>query len=374
VISRVATALKTKPAAAVSSSLSSASSAASKSLAAPAMQSSASAPSLQGVPPLSASAASTTVFGKRLSDLSSEGDDAKKSSPRSKNYLPVVVRAAIAEIDRHLALEPPVFALTGLFREAVSHGKLRSMRARIDAGENVDLRDEESPHFAANLLKLWLRELPTPLLPLPVQERLLAVLAADDETDDTTAEAVRVALAKMNAGRRTAVLEIVGLLHRCAQKHEKTRMNARQHRGGVWPGAAAAAAAGADNRGADAHGARQPRHDAPHRAAPAREQVAPANDAPAADARRRPSPPPPPPRRRSRRRATASRAAPHSARRRRAARPTTTHCCRPTTKTTTTTTTTTTTCSTPSTTAATPRAAATKAPSSCMSRVACRRR
>lgn len=218
VISRVATALKTKPAPAAASSGKST---------LPTISPSSSSPSLlQGVPPLSASASSTTVFGKRLSDLSSEGDDAKKSSPRSKNYLPVVVRAAIAEIDRHLQLEPPVFALTGLFREAVSHGKLRAMRARIDAGETVDLRDEESPHFAANLLKLWLRELPSPLLPAPVQERLLAVLAADDETDDATAEAVRVALAKMNAGRRTAVLEIVGLLHRCSQKHEKTRMNA----------------------------------------------------------------------------------------------------------------------------------------------------
>jgi hypothetical protein len=186
-----------------------------------------SAAAAAGGAPSSPRGGALAVFGKRLSELQAPSDDDSKS-PRHRNFLPGIVRAAISEIDRHLVdNKPSAHSLQGLFREAVSHTKLNNMRARIDAGEQVDLRDEDSPHFAANLLKLWLRELPTPLLPDAVQERILRQCGGDvGDADGGAAEAIRVALSKMNAGRRAACLEIVGLLTRCVQHQERTRMTA----------------------------------------------------------------------------------------------------------------------------------------------------
>lgn len=52
----------------------------------------------------------------------------------------------------------------GIFRISGGNSQLKELRKSYDSGEEVDLNDVEDPHIVAGLLKLYLRELPVPLL------------------------------------------------------------------------------------------------------------------------------------------------------------------------------------------------------------------
>lgn len=65
----------------------------------------------------------------------------------------------------------------GLFRLCGSVVRTRKLRQRWDHGERVDLKHEEDVSTVASLLKLFLRELPTPIVPEPQCKRLLLSLA-----------------------------------------------------------------------------------------------------------------------------------------------------------------------------------------------------
>jgi RhoGAP domain len=56
----------------------------------------------------------------------------------------------------------------GIFRVSPEAEQMNKFRAAIDAGERVDVRSASSVHVAAGLLKLYLRELPCPLLSGPL--------------------------------------------------------------------------------------------------------------------------------------------------------------------------------------------------------------
>ena len=61
----------------------------------------------------------------------------------------------------------------GLFRLCGSVSRTNQLRQWWDCGGGVDLEQEEDVHTVASLLKLFLRELPNPLLPEPYCKQLL---------------------------------------------------------------------------------------------------------------------------------------------------------------------------------------------------------
>lgn len=52
----------------------------------------------------------------------------------------------------------------GLFRIAASNGAIESIRQKLDDDQEVSF-DSVHPHLKANLIKIFLRELPEPLIP-----------------------------------------------------------------------------------------------------------------------------------------------------------------------------------------------------------------
>ncbi|XP_038149806.1 protein FAM13B-like isoform X1 [Cyprinodon tularosa] len=64
----------------------------------------------------------------------------------------------------------------GLFRLSGSVARTRQLRQRWDLGEKVDLEQEGDVPTVASLLKLFLRELPTPLVPEPQRKQLVLSL------------------------------------------------------------------------------------------------------------------------------------------------------------------------------------------------------
>lgn len=64
----------------------------------------------------------------------------------------------------------------GLFRLCGSVVRTRQLRQRWDSGERVDLEHEQDVPTVASLLKLFFRELPTPIIPEPERKQLVLSL------------------------------------------------------------------------------------------------------------------------------------------------------------------------------------------------------
>jgi len=69
----------------------------------------------------------------------------------------------------------------GLFRVSGNLRKIQDYRERFDRGENLTFPDEEDPHTVTGVFKLWLREIPDPLLTKDLYEMFIAAAAFEDE-------------------------------------------------------------------------------------------------------------------------------------------------------------------------------------------------
>lgn len=68
------------------------------------------------------------------------------------------------------------FQHRGLFRLCGSVVRMRTLRQRWDRGESVDLQNDGDVPTVASLLKLFLRELPVPIVPEPQRKHLIHTL------------------------------------------------------------------------------------------------------------------------------------------------------------------------------------------------------
>jgi Rho GTPase-activating protein 1 len=74
--------------------------------------------------------------------------------------MPHIVEAACRALDTPRALEQE-----GIFRLSGTLSRMKELRGQYDRGVLVDLDKEPEVHAVAGLLKMWLRELPDPLIP-----------------------------------------------------------------------------------------------------------------------------------------------------------------------------------------------------------------
>ncbi|KAM3863109.1 protein FAM13B-like [Diretmus argenteus] len=92
--------------------------------------------------------------------------------------VPLVLRHMVEFLDRNGVHQ------RGLFRLSGSVVRTRQLRLRWDSGERVDLQQEGDVPTIACLLKLFLRELPTPLVPEPqLKELVLSYTEYADEAE-----------------------------------------------------------------------------------------------------------------------------------------------------------------------------------------------
>lgn len=74
--------------------------------------------------------------------------------------MPQIVESACRALDTPRAMEQE-----GIFRLSGTLSRIRELRAQYDRGLAADLEKEMELHVVSGLLKMWLRELPEPLIP-----------------------------------------------------------------------------------------------------------------------------------------------------------------------------------------------------------------
>eukprot|EP00012_Vannella_robusta_P009987 CAMPEP_0206196538 /NCGR_PEP_ID=MMETSP0166-20121206/8511_1 /ASSEMBLY_ACC=CAM_ASM_000260 /TAXON_ID=95228 /ORGANISM="Vannella robusta, Strain DIVA3 518/3/11/1/6" /LENGTH=675 /DNA_ID=CAMNT_0053614039 /DNA_START=16 /DNA_END=2043 /DNA_ORIENTATION=+ len=122
-------------------------------------------------------ASSTTrIFGVPLAQV---------SHPAKYGGLPPVVAKTIE------FLEDTSLQLEGIFRISGNQSEVLAMKKAFDEGQDVNVRECSSPHVAAGLLKLYLRDLPEPLFTFSLYDIFIALYGT------VTNEAVRVTYYKI---------------------------------------------------------------------------------------------------------------------------------------------------------------------------------
>jgi hypothetical protein len=110
------------------------------------------------VPDKPPSSGQARVFGLPLSQL---------MGTRGENGIPIVILAAVAFISKQ-GMETE-----GVFRRSPSSGQLKEVKRAFDDGVVPDFTKFDAPvHLAAVILKLFLRELPMPLIPVSIYPQL----------------------------------------------------------------------------------------------------------------------------------------------------------------------------------------------------------
>jgi RhoGAP domain len=84
------------------------------------------------------------------------------------NDIPSIVEKAIT------FLVANGLTLEGIFRKSGSADQISFHRAQMDEGGEPDFESEADPHVVAGVLKLWIRELPEPLLTYELYDAWLA--------------------------------------------------------------------------------------------------------------------------------------------------------------------------------------------------------
>jgi hypothetical protein len=66
-----------------------------------------------------------------------------------------------------------VIQVPGIFRVSGAQVDVLALKACFDRAEDVDLSTCKDPHVVANVLKLYLRELPNPLLTMELYPKFI---------------------------------------------------------------------------------------------------------------------------------------------------------------------------------------------------------
>ncbi|KAM6923197.1 protein FAM13A-like isoform 1-T1 [Lycodopsis pacificus] len=111
----------------------------------------------------------------------------------------------------------------GLFRLCGSVVRTRKLRQRWDRGEKVDLEHEEDVSTVASLLKLFLREMPTAIVPEPQREQLvLSLTGYADEAEMN--RSLRENLCHLPDGNLIILSYLIHFLSRVAAHSQSNHM------------------------------------------------------------------------------------------------------------------------------------------------------
>lgn len=163
---------------------------------------------------IEAIAQSRPLFGVPLAE-------ALETPSHVQNGLPIVVAQCLRFLYEHgLGVE-------GIFRVPGDRALLNELRTAYDAGERVDLAAVRDPHAVASLLKMYLRDLPEPLIPEALYDPLLAT-----QTDPALAQApaaaharVRELLATMPAPNTHVLQHVIAFAAELARHSSTNKMS-----------------------------------------------------------------------------------------------------------------------------------------------------
>ena len=157
-------------------------------------------------------AQSRPLFGVPLAE-------ALETPSHVQNGLPIVVAQCLRFLYEHgLGVE-------GIFRVPGDRALLNELRTAYDAGERVDLAVVRDPHAVASLLKMYLRDLPEPLIPEALYDPLLAT-----QTDPALAPAaaharIRALLAALPAPNTHVLQHVLAFAAELARHSRTNKMS-----------------------------------------------------------------------------------------------------------------------------------------------------
>ena len=112
-------------------------------------------------------------------------------------------------------------ALPGLFRISGDSREIAELKVKWDVGEAVDLC-AYSPHSVSGLLKMWLRELPEPLLTYELYQPLIDLFRQMQLHPSAPASASASAASPQQALQQSAHQPLLDLLERLPSLHRRT--------------------------------------------------------------------------------------------------------------------------------------------------------
>eukprot|EP01103_Thecamoeba_quadrilineata_P008064 TRINITY_DN17852_c0_g1_i1.p1 TRINITY_DN17852_c0_g1~~TRINITY_DN17852_c0_g1_i1.p1 ORF type:complete len:606 (-),score=137.21 TRINITY_DN17852_c0_g1_i1:59-1876(-) len=154
----------------------------------------------------SATGAATKVFGTPLAKV--------MSRPNNTN-LPLILDKSLSFLEKH-GLE-----VEGLFRISASASVIEKYKDEFDLSKDVDLAGVDDPHIVGGLLKLYLRELPEPLLTHSLYDSFLRVLDVQNEVQVTK---LKELVQQLPIPNRKVLQQLLGYLSKVAQHSQKNFM------------------------------------------------------------------------------------------------------------------------------------------------------
>ncbi len=157
--------------------------------------------------PPNAAAAPGQVFGQPLDEVM-----ARERERDASAAVPRCLRDGISYIFRKgLGVE-------GIFRLSGAKGEVDALKLAYDEGEEVDLNNVRDPNVVASMLKLYLRELPEPLLPCKDYDSYLAAVQLG--SDAATVARLGELLRGVSSNSRAVLAEFVRVLS-CVARNSK---------------------------------------------------------------------------------------------------------------------------------------------------------
>lgn len=140
-------------------------------------------------------------------------------------FVPSIVQSCISY------LIPKYENVVGIFRINGNQKDILTYRENMNNGITVSFENEENCHNISNLLKLFIRELPDPLIPIDIQDELLTCLTIRDEQKKL--EEIHKLLALIPKSNLYVLKDIVYMLNRLSKNSNINKMDS-QNLSTVW--------------------------------------------------------------------------------------------------------------------------------------------
>jgi len=112
----------------------------------------------------------------------------------------------------------------GLLRLSGSVAEINKMKEALQHGEDVDF-NEHDPHAVTGLLKLFLRELPEPLIPEPYHYKSLEIMGNAEMMDDQKVVEVKMIIDQLPPENHAMLRALMNFLVQVNAAADKNKMN-----------------------------------------------------------------------------------------------------------------------------------------------------
>eukprot|EP01102_Stenamoeba_stenopodia_P002390 TRINITY_DN1220_c0_g1_i3.p1 TRINITY_DN1220_c0_g1~~TRINITY_DN1220_c0_g1_i3.p1 ORF type:complete len:541 (+),score=106.66 TRINITY_DN1220_c0_g1_i3:182-1804(+) len=149
------------------------------------------------------------------------GVDLLQASQRrlARNSIPRVMQDCVEYLKQEGA------SYEGLFRVPGSASLIEYYKDQYDQGEEVNLSECNDPHTVAGLLKLYVREMPEPLLTFGLYDKLLTAFENYYESGEKTAtEQIAKVVSELPSINTLVLRYLCNFLSEMGKNHQKTKM------------------------------------------------------------------------------------------------------------------------------------------------------